>query len=68
MAQEIKREASMELFAATPPLEALKMLLSRAVTEGVGYSKGQRNNGMKIDFIDVRRAYFHAKAKNGVCL
>ena len=32
----------------------------------MGYVKGQRTKGMKIDFIDVRRTYFHAKAKRRV--
>ena len=58
-----KRE---DLFAATPPLEANKILLSWAVTEGIGYQKGLRDKGMKIDCIDVRRAYFHAKARRRV--
>ena len=44
----------------------LGSVLSRAVTEGVGYVKGNRRSGMKIDFIDVRRAYFHARAKRRV--
>ena len=58
-----KRE---DLFSATPPLEAKKMLLSWAVTEGIGCKQGVREHGMNIDFIDVRRAYFHAKARRRV--
>ena len=54
-----------ELFVETPPLEAKKMLFSLAVTEGVGFDR-DRSRGMKIDFIDVRRAYFHAKCKRDV--
>ena len=42
------------------------MLLSWAVTEGIGYKPGLRERGMKIGFIDVRRAYFHAKARRRV--
>ena len=42
------------------------MLFSMAVTEGVGYRRGQREKGMKLDFIDVRRAYFHASARRDV--
>ena len=42
VAKEIKRDKREDLFAATPPLEALKILLSLAVTEGVGYRKGER--------------------------
>ena len=33
-----------------------------AVTEGVGLLKGASESGMKIDFIDVRWAYFHSPA------
>ena len=60
VAQEIKVDKREDLFAATPPLEAKKMLISTAVIEGIGYKRGAKKQGMKIDFIDVRRAYFHA--------
>ena len=56
VAQEIKMDKREDLFAATPPLEAKKMLLSWAVTEGIGYKEELRQKGMKIDCIDVRRA------------
>ena len=62
VAKEIKIDKRWDLFAATPPLEAKKMLFSMAVTEGIGYVEGKRKEGMKLDFIDVRRAYFHADA------
>ena len=62
VAQEIKRDKREDLFAATPPLEAKKMLFSMAVTEGYGYLGEDKENGMRIDFVDVRRAYFHAPA------
>ena len=45
-----------------PPLEAKKMLFSMAVTEGIGYQSGNPEEGMKIDFIDISRAYFQADA------
>ena len=38
------------------------MLFSLAVTEGVGYERGREELGMALEFIDVRRAYFHSKA------
>ena len=66
VAQEIKTDKREDLFAATPPLEAKKMLLSWAVTEGIGYKRGMEKMGMKLDFIDVRRAYFHARARRRV--
>ena len=44
------------IFAATPPLEAQKVLFSMAVTEGIGYQRGERECGLKLAFIDVKRA------------
>ena len=41
MAKEIQRDKREDLFAATPPLEALKIILSLALTEGIGYVKGR---------------------------
>merc|ERR1711888_573137 len=63
VAQEINNHRREDLFAATPPLEAKKILMSLAVTEGVGYQRGSKDKGQKLDFIDVRRAYFHAPAR-----
>ena len=42
VAQEIKKDKREDLFAATPPLEAKKMIFSMAVTEGIGYLQGHR--------------------------
>ena len=66
MATEIKKNNREDLFAATPPLEALKLLMSLAMTEGVGYEKGKEGQGMKLDFIDIQRAYVHALARRKV--
>ena len=41
-------------------------MLSMAVTEGIGYKGDNRKGGNKLEFIDVRRAYFHAKARRMV--
>ena len=57
-----KRE---DLFAATPLLEAKKRLFSAAVTEGIGF-RCDKKKGMKLDFIEVRRAYFHSSARRQV--
>ena len=62
VAQEIKTDRRDDLFAATPPLEAKNMLVS-IVASDVGMRGSER---MKLDFIDVRRAYFHAKARRKV--
>ena len=40
VAKEIKLAKRKDLFAATPPLEAKKMLLSYAVRAGIGYVPG----------------------------
>ena len=56
MATEIKRDRREDLFAATPPLEANKMLFSLFASMP----------GMILDFGDVVRAYFHAKARRRV--
>ncbi len=42
------------------------MLFSFAVTEGIGFKPGKREEGMKLDFIDIRRAYYHAVARRKV--
>ena len=60
VAKEIKTDKREDLFAATPPLKAIKILLSCAVTQGIGY-KEKVTEGMKIDFVDTRRACFHAR-------
>ena len=48
-----------DLFAATPPLEAKKSLIALASCQrGV-----PKHLCKKLGFIDIRKAYFHAKAK-----
>ena len=63
VAQEFTKGKLEAIFAATPPLEAKKALLSLAVTEGIGYGDGWH---YKLDFIDIKRAYFYAPAKRNV--
>ena len=62
VAKELKMDKRLDLFAATPPLEAKKALFSAAVTEGIGYKRGDWQSGMKLDFIDISRAFFQAEA------
>ena len=66
VAQELKVDKREEFFAATPPLEAIELLFSLAVTEGIGYQKGNKKKGKNLDFIDIRRAYYHAPARREV--
>ena len=63
VAKEIKKDIREDLFSATPPLEGKKILVSAETTEGRGVEKGKRLRGKKVDFIDIRRAYFQAKAR-----
>ena len=37
-----------------------------AVTEGIGFRAGNKTKGTTMDFVDVRRAYFHAKSRREV--
>ena len=43
VAKEIKKDKREDLFAATPPLEAKKILLSMAATQDIGYVKGRKH-------------------------
>ena len=63
VAKEIKMDKRLDLFAATPPLEAKKLFFSAAISEGMGYKEGERHSGMKIDFIDISMAFFQAETQ-----
>ncbi|MFM7858806.1 MAG: hypothetical protein ACKO96_44505 [Flammeovirgaceae bacterium] len=65
VAKEMKHDKREYLFAAAPPLEALNILLSLAVAEGVGYVKGWEDQCMKLEYIDIQRAYLQAEVKKG---
>merc|ERR1711938_185593 len=54
VAREIARSKKDGLFAATPPLEVMKLLLSMLASG---------NKGERLMVADVKRAYFHAKSK-----
>ena len=56
VAKDFKDSKREDLFAATPPLEALNILFSLCMTEGVGWNKGS-DLKMKLDFIDVRSIF-----------
>ena len=57
VAKEIKRDKREDLFAATPPLEAKKVLFSQCVSR-----RSKSGKPLKLAFIDIKRAYFHAPA------
>ena len=58
VAKEYKTHARPELYASTPPLEALKIVLSEIAT-------GKRG-GKVVALVDVRGAYFYALARRRV--
>ncbi len=64
VANEFKVDKNTEMCAATPPLEANTTLCPLAVTEGIGCSVDDPTSNMCLDFIDVKRAYFHAEVEN----
>ena len=58
--REIKTDSRLDLFAATPPLESLRVIWSTCA------SNQDRQDPYRIMSRDVRRAYFHAKATRPV--
>ena len=60
VAKEIAMSKDLEFFAATPPLEALRMLLSMAATGGA------RGSGKKLMVLDARKAHLHAMCEREV--
>ena len=58
--REIKTASRLDLFAATPPLESLRMIWSMCA------SNQDRQDPYRIMSVDVRRAYFCAKATRPV--
>ena len=61
VAKEIKTDQRLDLFAATPPIEAKKFLFSLAVSMST-----KSGRPCKVLFIDIKRACFHAKAVRDV--
>ena len=54
VAREIKRDSRQDLFAATPPLMSMRMLLSECASN--------QDKDHCLLFLDISRAYFNAKA------
>ena len=52
-ATDIKVDRREDLFAATPPLEAKRLLLSFAVTDAIGFRRWNVQGGMQIGFADL---------------
>lgn len=60
VAKEINTHKRDDIFVATPLLEAKQILFSATVAENHGWAGNQQ---MKLEFLDVRRAFFHADAR-----
>ena len=58
VAQEITFSRSDDFFAATPPLEALRLMISHAASN--------RSKGYKILVMDARKAHLHAYAEREI--
>ena len=56
------------LFVATPPMEALLLLLSWAATGTDGGQLFTVGTGKSIMIADVSRAFFEAPAKRDICV
>ena len=57
--KELNFGVDLALYAATPPLEALRLILSQAAT-------GKRAKGQRVMINYVKRAYFHAKVTRDI--
>ena len=60
VAREIKKDNRCDLFAATPPIEAMRTIVSIAA------SKYKKQATQKLMLCDVKRAYFYAAARRKV--
>ena len=63
MGREIKRDKRGDLFAATPPLESLRLIISRCASKQ--FSRDPEAN-YRIMYNDVKRAYFHAPTRRPI--
>ena len=68
VAREIRMNGEDAIFAPTPPLESLRMVLSYAATNIAGHVQHVREasseDRTQILMIDIRRAYFDAKTND----
>ena len=66
-AREFARDQRDDLFAATPPLMATKLLLSQCASEG-GWGRRSREKGasLRLMALDVRRAFLYGRIQRSV--
>merc|ERR1712039_988538 len=58
--REIKRDKRLDLFAATPPLKTIKLLLAKCAHEQSCSAPS------RIAVVDIKRAYFYAPSRRAV--
>ena len=61
VAKDIAFSKSTEFFAATPPLEAMRLILSEAASQGA--APGQE---LKVMLLDAKKAHLHAMAERPI--
>ena len=59
--REMKFDRRLDLFSATPPLEALKMLIAHCARNQTG------SKPCRLAAIDIKRAYFFMRPRGGQC-
>ena len=67
VAKDFTRKGDSSIFASTPPLEALRTILMMATTTLLWAPKWVCVEGphrVQISFIDISRAYFHARVED----
>jgi len=69
VAKHFKRKGDDIIFAPTPPLEALRAILMLAATPTIWVPTWAMSlsdeNRIQISFVDISRAYFHARVEDG---
>ena len=63
VATEVNRQAMLDMFAAMPPLEAIKALFSLCATAS---TNRDRRGPKKLAFIDIRKAYLNAPVQRAI--
>ena len=65
VAEEIRRDKRLDLFAATPPWSRGNYSSAPPSSMKVGFKEGETQSGMEVDFIDISQAFFQSDAIRG---